>query len=87
MFVTSLSMSDHNLLEVGDHVVIGSDVHLSGHTVEAGIVKAAVVRLGNGRGGAGPAERERGSGVRPRVRRALVGWPLPSGPNRQAEPP
>ncbi|MEE8595698.1 MAG: acyltransferase, partial [Gemmatimonadota bacterium] len=31
----------------GDHVVIGSDVHLSGHTVEAGIVKTAAVRLGN----------------------------------------
>ena len=62
MFVTSLSMSDHNLLEFGDHVVIGSDVHHSGHTVEAGIVKAAVVRLGNGRGGAGPADRLGGAG-------------------------
>jgi acetyltransferase-like isoleucine patch superfamily enzyme len=47
VFVNSLSMSDHNLLEFGDHVVIGSDVHLSGHTVEAGVVKTAVVRLGN----------------------------------------
>jgi acetyltransferase-like isoleucine patch superfamily enzyme len=47
VFVNSLNMSDHNLLEFGDHVVIGSDVHLSGHTVEAGIVKTAAVRLGN----------------------------------------
>ena len=47
VFVNSLAMMDHNLLEFGDHVVIGSDVHLSGHTVEAGIVKTAHVRLGN----------------------------------------
>lgn len=47
VFVNSLSMSDHNLLDFGDHVVIGSDVHLSGHTVEGGVVKTAVVRLGD----------------------------------------
>ena len=46
VFVNSLAMMDHNLLEFGDHVVIGSDVHLSGHTVEAGVVKTARVRLG-----------------------------------------
>ena len=47
VFVNSLSMMDHNLLEFGDRVVVGSDVHLSGHTVEAGVVKTAKVRLGN----------------------------------------
>jgi len=44
--VNTLFISDHNLLELGDEVVIGSDVHISGHTVEAGIVKTASVRLG-----------------------------------------
>ena len=37
--------SDHDLLEFGDDVVIGGDVHLSGHTVEGGFVKTAPVRL------------------------------------------
>jgi acetyltransferase-like isoleucine patch superfamily enzyme len=46
VYVNSLFVSDHNLLEFGDDVVIGSDVHLSGHTVEAGVVKTARVRLG-----------------------------------------
>lgn len=46
VFINSLTMSDHNLLEFGDHVVIGSDVHLSGHMVERGILKTAPVRLG-----------------------------------------
>jgi acetyltransferase-like isoleucine patch superfamily enzyme len=46
VYVNSLFVSDHNLLEFGDDVVIGSEVHLSGHTVEAGIVKTAGVRLG-----------------------------------------
>ena len=40
-------MSDHNLLEFGDDVVIGGDVHLSGHTVEGGFVKTGRVRLGD----------------------------------------
>jgi acetyltransferase-like isoleucine patch superfamily enzyme len=48
VYVNSLFVSDHNLLEFGDEVVIGSDVHLSGHTVEAGVVKTAGVRLGRG---------------------------------------
>jgi acetyltransferase-like isoleucine patch superfamily enzyme len=46
VYVNSPFVSDHNLLEFGDDVVIGSDVHLSGHTVEAGVVKTARVRLG-----------------------------------------
>lgn len=48
VYVNSLSISDHNLLTFGDGVVIGEDVHLSGHTVERGVVKTAEVRLGHG---------------------------------------
>jgi acetyltransferase-like isoleucine patch superfamily enzyme len=47
VYVNSLSVSDYNLIECGDDVVIGGGVHLSGHTVEAGVVKTAPVRLGN----------------------------------------
>ena len=47
MYVNSLSVSDYNLIECGDDVVIGAAVHLSGHTVEAGVVKTARVRLGD----------------------------------------
>jgi acetyltransferase-like isoleucine patch superfamily enzyme len=46
VYVNSLSISDHNLLEFGDHVVIGADVHVSGHTVEGGLVKTGRVKLG-----------------------------------------
>lgn len=46
VYVNSLSVSDYNLLDFGDDVVIGGGVHLSGHTVEAGVVKTAHVRLG-----------------------------------------
>jgi acetyltransferase-like isoleucine patch superfamily enzyme len=45
-FVNSLALFDHNLLEIGDGAVIGSDVHMSGHTVERGVVKTAAVRVG-----------------------------------------
>jgi acetyltransferase-like isoleucine patch superfamily enzyme len=48
VFVNSLGVTDHNLLEFGDDVVIGGDVHLSGHTVENGVVKTARTRLGRG---------------------------------------
>ncbi len=48
VYVNSTMLSDHNLLEFGDDVIIGADVHLSGHTVEAGIVKTGWVRLGRG---------------------------------------
>jgi acetyltransferase-like isoleucine patch superfamily enzyme len=44
--VNSLSISDHNLLDFGDGVVIGENVHLSGHTVEGGMVKTGPVTLG-----------------------------------------
>ena len=36
------------MLEFGDGVVIGESVHLSGHTVERGVVKTGYVRLGRG---------------------------------------
>ena len=45
--INSITLSDHNLLTFGDDVVIGAGVHLSGHTVEGGIVRTATVRLGN----------------------------------------
>lgn len=47
VFINSLSLSDYNLLEFGDDVVIGADVHISGHTVEGGVVKTGAVRLGH----------------------------------------
>jgi acetyltransferase-like isoleucine patch superfamily enzyme len=47
VYVNSLAVSDYNLIECGDDVVIGAAVHMSGHTVEAGVVKTAGVRLGN----------------------------------------
>jgi acetyltransferase-like isoleucine patch superfamily enzyme len=45
VYINSLSISDHNMLEFGDGVVIGESVHLSGHTVEGGLVKTGRVRL------------------------------------------
>lgn len=47
VYVNTLFVSDHNLLDFGDGVVIGSQVHISGHTVEGGIVKTAPVTLGD----------------------------------------
>jgi acetyltransferase-like isoleucine patch superfamily enzyme len=44
--INSIAIMDHNLLEIGDNTVIGSDVHFSGHTVEGGILKTARVRIG-----------------------------------------
>lgn len=48
VWVNSLSIMDHNLLEFGDNVVVGADVHLSAHIVERGILKTARVSLGAG---------------------------------------
>jgi acetyltransferase-like isoleucine patch superfamily enzyme len=45
VYVNTVHISDYNLLEFGDDVVIGSEVHISGHTVEAGVVKTGRVRL------------------------------------------
>jgi acetyltransferase-like isoleucine patch superfamily enzyme len=46
VFINSLFVNDHNLLDFGDRVVIGGDAHISGHTVEGGFLKTAHVRLG-----------------------------------------
>jgi acetyltransferase-like isoleucine patch superfamily enzyme len=48
VYINSMSISDHNMLELGDGVVIGESVHLSGHTVEGGVVKTGRVRIGRG---------------------------------------
>jgi acetyltransferase-like isoleucine patch superfamily enzyme len=48
VWVNSLGVSDHCLLDFGDDVVIGSGVHLSGHTVERGVVRTAPIRIGAG---------------------------------------
>jgi acetyltransferase-like isoleucine patch superfamily enzyme len=46
VYVNSLEVMDHNLLELDDGVVIGAAVHLSGHTVEGGLVKTGTVHAG-----------------------------------------
>lgn len=48
VYVNSISLMDHNLLQLDDYVVVGSDVHMSGHTAEAGVVKTAEVHLHRG---------------------------------------
>ena len=48
VWVNSLGVTDHCLLDFCNDVVIGAGVHLSGHTVERGIVRIAPVRLGTG---------------------------------------
>ncbi len=48
VWVNSLSLMDHNLLTLDDEVVIGSDTHMSGHTVERGMLKTAAVYVGRG---------------------------------------
>lgn len=48
VWVNSLSLMDHNLLDFADDVVIGSDAHVSGHTVEHGMLRTGRVRLGTG---------------------------------------
>ena len=45
VYVNTLSISDHNLLTFGDSVVIGADVHVSGHTIEGGLLKTGRVVL------------------------------------------
>ena len=48
VYVNSLGLSDYNLLELGDDVVVGADAHIAGHTVERGLVMTARVQLGPG---------------------------------------
>jgi carbonic anhydrase/acetyltransferase-like protein (isoleucine patch superfamily) len=47
VYVNSLGVSDHHLLEFGNHVVVGGAAHISGHTVENGRLRTALVRLGD----------------------------------------
>jgi acetyltransferase-like isoleucine patch superfamily enzyme len=47
VYINSLSVSDYNLIECGDDVVIGGAVQMSGHTVESGLVKTAGVHIGD----------------------------------------
>jgi acetyltransferase-like isoleucine patch superfamily enzyme len=47
VYVNSLNVSDHNLLEFGDGVVVGADAHISGHTIESGRLRTGAVRLGS----------------------------------------
>jgi acetyltransferase-like isoleucine patch superfamily enzyme len=48
VFVNSLAVTDHNLLDFGDDVIIGDTAHIAGHTVEDGFLKTGRVRLGRG---------------------------------------
>jgi acetyltransferase-like isoleucine patch superfamily enzyme len=48
VWVNSLALMDHNLLELGDGAVVGSDAHVAGHLVERGVLKTAPVRIGRG---------------------------------------
>lgn len=48
VWINSVGVTDHCLLDLGDDVVIGAGVHMSGHTVEHGVVKTAPVRIGAG---------------------------------------
>jgi acetyltransferase-like isoleucine patch superfamily enzyme len=45
-WVNSLSLMDHNLIELGDGSVVGSDAHMAGHIVEGGVLKTAPVKIG-----------------------------------------
>lgn len=45
VYVNTLSINDHNLLQFADDVVIGADVRVSGHTVEGGLLKTGAVRI------------------------------------------
>ncbi len=46
VWVNSLQVGDDCLLDFGDEVVVGAGVHLSGHTVERGMLRLAPVTLG-----------------------------------------
>jgi acetyltransferase-like isoleucine patch superfamily enzyme len=46
VWVNSLGVTDHCLLEFGDGVVIGAGAHLSGHTSERGAIRTGTITLG-----------------------------------------
>lgn len=48
VWVNSLGVTDHCLLDFGDDVVVGAGAHVSGHTAEHGVVRTGAVVLGRG---------------------------------------
>ncbi len=48
VWVNSLGVTDHSLLDFGDDVVIGAGAHLSGHTAERGAIRTDPIILGAG---------------------------------------
>lgn len=48
VWVNSLGVTDHCLLDLGDGVVIGAGAHLSGHTAERGTIRTGTIELGKG---------------------------------------
>lgn len=48
VWINSLGVTDHCLLEFGDDVVIGAGAHLSGHTAERGAIRTDTIMLGAG---------------------------------------
>jgi serine acetyltransferase len=50
VYINTLAIADHNLLDLGDDVIIGADVHISGHTIEGGLLKTGRVTLAKGAG-------------------------------------
>ena len=46
VWVNSLGVTDHCLLDFGDGVVIGAGAHLSGHTAERGTIRTDTITLG-----------------------------------------
>lgn len=48
VWVNSLGVTDHCLLELGPGVVIGAGAHLSGHTAERGAIRTDAITLGPG---------------------------------------
>jgi acetyltransferase-like isoleucine patch superfamily enzyme len=47
VFVNSLSVTDHNLLTIGEGSVVGLHAHMSAHTVEGGVLKTAPISVGS----------------------------------------
>ena len=46
VYINTLSIMDHSLLEIGEGTVIGSDVHLGGHWAERGVIHTARTVIG-----------------------------------------
>lgn len=46
VWINSLAIMDHWLLDIGERSVIGSDAHVSAHIVERGILRTAPIHIG-----------------------------------------